>query len=417
MLLSISKMLIIYFLCVFYAILFIIIIKNIQKLNLNIYGNDDHITPTKRTVPIHIILGPIGLGKSTFGRLLVDYLNTSIKAVYIDGDELMGLSLQNTMKLGQERNPCTIYSIVDAIAHGYTPVISTGGGALCADKYKNIKDTIQGMIPVNVELHLYFPSYRVQEFTPDVPHEFLDLNNLYCNPETEKYVKHAINQRLLRNEWICKIGMTIIAFCKYIYDLSCRNLKFANTLVELSSSTSVFPAITFETFNTMSFAGMGINLPKQRIINIIGEPSIVCKQVRILASVSGNYGHFTSEYYQRPLPVLCSLLDNFSLLRYRVLPSIIVTAMSGKNTIKFAMPIDICAGIHINPENDESAHVTMNSGEHAADLMRNVATAIRNGETTITLPTKIGNENITYALNPLEEYQHCEITLHGVFCL
>ena len=42
---------------------------------------------------VHVVLGPVGSGKSTFGlRLLQQFTDASVPAAYIDGDTLKGLS-------------------------------------------------------------------------------------------------------------------------------------------------------------------------------------------------------------------------------------------------------------------------------------------------------------------------------------
>jgi len=88
-------------------------------------------------INIVLLLGPVGVGKSTLGNLLVE----KIGGVHIDGD-LLDLTEDEVSKLGEERGDYTRYKIIEAIMNGQVPIVSTGGGVLTSQtgKFEFISD-------------------------------------------------------------------------------------------------------------------------------------------------------------------------------------------------------------------------------------------------------------------------------------
>lgn len=376
---------------------------------------DDHVLAEPRNVYIHLVLGPIGFGKTTFGIRLFRELYRSIRATYIDGDSPHGLSSEDTSKLGQERNPLTVFSIVDAIRKGYTPVVSTGGGALG----KDFINTIETMLPgVKVQLVVYLPSHTVSEFTLDVSLETLDLVDFYTSDLTKSLVTSAVTQRVSTGKWNTKNGMKLPAFCESIVKVSCGNLQFASAFAEVAHTLAVFPAISEKNYATVS--QMPVSLPESMLCNITPVDSVTYGQLRHLVKVlphTGDYtfGHVTSDYAKSSAKITGNRLDELSAPMS--VAGIVVQATSGKNKISLAMPREVIAGLHVRPELDMSAHITMSAGVHQPALMRSVATAIRNGETSIQLQHKKTEELITYELLELSSYPTCTLRFNGAFCM
>jgi hypothetical protein len=376
---------------------------------------DDHVLAEPRNVYIHLVLGPIGFGKTTFGIRLFRELYRSIRATYIDGDSPRGLSSEDTSKLGQERNPLTVFSIVDAIRKGYTPVVSTGGGALG----KDFINTIETMLPgVKVQLVVYLPSHTVSEFTLDVSLETLDLVDFYTSDLTKSLVTSAVTQRVSTGKWNTKNGMKLPAFCESIVKVSCGNLQFASAFAEVAHTLAVFPVISEKNYATVS--QMPVSLPESMLCNIIPVDSVTYGQLRHLVKVlpvTGDYtfGHVTSDYAKSSAKITGTQLDELSAPMS--VAGIVVQATSGKNKISLAMPREVIAGLHVRPELDMSAHITMSAGVHQPALMRSVATAIRNGETSIQLQHKKTEEMITYELLELSSYPTCTLHFNGAFCM
>jgi hypothetical protein len=371
---------------------------------------------------VHLVLGPIGLGKTTFSsRLLQQFTDASVSAIYIDGDTLNGLSSEDTLKLGQERNPLTVYAIVDAIRKGSVPIVSSGGGALGKDFVSSIESMLSG---VKVQLVVYLPSHTVSEFTLGVGFDSLDLDGLYNSDQTKSLVSSAVMQRLSSGKWTCKKGMKTSAFCESIVKISCGNLQFASAFTEIAHSISLFPVISEKNYATVN--ELQVSLPESMLINILmlnDGLNVNYEQLRHLVEivpVSGetSFGHVTSDYAKTPATITSTQLDSFNTeYTQRMIPGVLVQATSGKNKISLAMPLGVVAGLHIRPDQDMSAHITMGAGVHSPALMRSVATAIRNGETSISLPHKTTKEMITYELMHLGEYPTCTLRFHGVFCM
>ena len=375
------------------------------------------------TVQVHLVLGPIGLGKTTFSSLLLQvFAKASVPAVYIDGDTLNHLSAEDTLKLGQERNPLTVYTLVDAIRKGSVPIISTGGGALG----KTFVSSIEAMLPgVKIQLVVYLPSHTVSKFTLGVSLDTLDLDDLYNSEQTKSLVTSAVMQRLSSGKWTAKKGMKPQAFYDSIVKVSCGNLQFATAFSEIAHTISLFPVISEKNYATVN--ELQISLPESMLVNPVPDNglSVNYEQLRHLVEivpVSGetSFGHVTSDYAKTPAPITSIQLDSMNIkYSQQTIPGIMITiqATSGNSKISIAMPLEVVAGIHVNPDLDMSAHITMNSGVHIPALMRTVATAIRNGETSISLPHKTTKEMITYELLQLGEYPTCTLRFHGVFCM
>ena len=376
---------------------------------------------TDFTVQIHVVLGPIGLGKSTFSSgLLQRFTGASVSAIHIDGDTLNGLSSEDTLKLGQERNPLTVYAIVDAIRKGCIPIVSTGGGALGND----FVSSIEAMLGVKVQPVVYLPSHAVSELTHDVSFDTLDLDGLYNSDMTKSLVRSAVMQRLDSGIWTPKKGVKVQAFCDSIVKISCGNLQFASSIAECASTISLFPVITKDNYATVN--ELQVSLPESMLVNIpVPECglSVTYQQLRHLVEivpVSGEtcFGHVTSDYAKTPATITSVQLDSINTrFNQRMIPGVLVQAISGKNKISLVMPRVVVDGLHVRSDQDMSAHITMGAGVHSPALMRSVATAIRNGETSISLPHKNSGEMITYELMQLGEYPTCTLRFHGVFCM
>ncbi len=85
---------------------------------------DEQAASAKR-LNLIVVVGPIGSGKSIFAEKLC---STVPGLQHIDGDAFM----DDTISLGMERNPVTMWQITKTFLKGKAmPVISTGGGALC----------------------------------------------------------------------------------------------------------------------------------------------------------------------------------------------------------------------------------------------------------------------------------------------
>jgi shikimate kinase len=120
-------------------------------------------------INIVLLLGPVGVGKSTLGNLLVK----KIGGVHIDGD-LLDLKEDEVSKLGEERGDYTRYKIIEAIMNGQVPIVSTGGGVLTSQtgKFEFISD-----------LRFIFGNRATIKFTTFVACD--NLQHVYTNYELQ----------------------------------------------------------------------------------------------------------------------------------------------------------------------------------------------------------------------------------------
>lgn len=90
----------------------------------------------KIKIPIIFVFGPIGGGKSTISSIIESTNPYLFK--HLDGD-ILDLDMKSVLSLGQERNDYTKYKIIEIIMQNKIPIVSTGGGILLSNDYKNKK--------------------------------------------------------------------------------------------------------------------------------------------------------------------------------------------------------------------------------------------------------------------------------------
>jgi len=90
----------------------------------------------KIKIPIIFVFGPIGGGKSTISSI-IESTNPNL-FTHLDGD-ILDLDMKSVLSLGQERNDYTKYKIIEIIMQNKIPIVSTGGGILLSNDYKNKK--------------------------------------------------------------------------------------------------------------------------------------------------------------------------------------------------------------------------------------------------------------------------------------
>jgi len=204
------------------------------------------------------------------------------------------------------------------------------------------------------------------------------------------------------------------------------NLQYASAFAEIADTISLFPVISEKNYKTVD--KLQVSLPESMLGNIPVPHdglSVNYRELRHLVQIvpvdgeKNSFGHVTSHYITTSEPIGPITSVQLDLLNTKsatlIIPGVLVQATSGDNKISLAMPLEVVAGLHVHPDQDMSTHITMSAGIHAPLLMRSVATAIRNGETSISLPHKKGN--ITYELMQLSEYPTCTLRFHGVFCM
>ncbi|PJA93583.1 MAG: hypothetical protein CO133_01160, partial [Candidatus Komeilibacteria bacterium CG_4_9_14_3_um_filter_37_5] len=315
---------------------------------------------TKPTV--YVVVGAIGAGKSTTAEKLVSHLRLG---AHIDGDDLIpedDLVPENvdTKKLGQERNVVTNWTIFEALRKGYTPVISTGGGALYTSFGKRkvfFIEEILDKLGYGVDLQTII-------VTDDEKNPF----ELHKN---EEFVSKVCQDRKNRGIWANDVPE------KKIVIGSARNAEIAEGIMQLSNVVHFAPLVVEgkidSTFDYKKIVESAIS-PK-------ASDSVEIKQHRILTGVkteSGNIdsiGHVTLKYSNKSF----ELKPDSSEFKSQTSPGKIYTQQIGKKILwSVAIP-------DTKFHDDKSTHITMNPGKHKPALMRDVALALQKGEKTITL--------------------------------
>jgi len=132
------------------------------------------------------------------------------------------------------------------------------------------------------------------------------------------------------------------------------------------------------------------------------QPPTVLKSVNVklvyCVAIVQEFGgrHFTALFSPRNLSITTKEINTFNSIMpspSTPIPGKLVTATSedGKSQIVFAVPIDpraIPSTEKLAQYADGSAHITINSGKHMPSMMRTAASALRAGQTTVTLENK-----------------------------
>ena len=355
-------------------------------------------------VNIVIINGIIGSGKSTVAKKVSSMIHNAME---IDGDSLFPQlnhkqSTALTMSLGQERNHYTRWQIINAILNGKIPVISTGGGVLC-DNDGNclIPLMIRNAFNVDVNMIQIVVDQTFDKIEPIVDTSF----EFYASDQSRISVKNVIFDRIACGQWKIPKGGNQEKFVNDIASRSSVNQRFAEGIAEVASHKFGFPGITkksrdqFMTSNLTEFDQQlsGI-LVRQSI-----PTSVLLTQVRLLISglhageetrmsglpageftrMSGDFGtathvgHITATYHNRSasytLEHLSEIESRLSLTDpiYATKITILTPTKNSKKNLVFLAPV--VGKVH----EDQSDHVTINSGVHSPDKMKEVSQSVR----------------------------------------
>lgn len=189
------------------------------------------------------IIGPIGCGKTT---LMNYYERMDKKYRLIDGDKLPGLTMEETMSLGEERNDYTIWHIKKALIDGKIPVISCGGYQICDTKKRttiieNVNKTFDG----DYRMILLMLSEK-DIFLKLTKKEALEQVGLVY--EGEKYIsatERAIEKRVDSGEWKLNPKYKgLKQFKQFIVSKSKGNAKAAEILINSADMIYGYPLVT-----------------------------------------------------------------------------------------------------------------------------------------------------------------------------
>jgi shikimate kinase len=309
-----------------------------------------------------IIVAPIGFGKSTLGEFIANLGKGQTpkkdKYVHIDGD-ILGLSMEDVLNLGQERPTYTKWLIYKALIEGKTPIISTGGGVLGNNftlsndikKIFNVSIKTIGILPENLE-----EAYNDTEATKNVAEYRNEVN--YWSVDVKKIVEAS-----KKNVKFAKIIRTSVDTCLYYKrnDSESLDIKKLNENVILTTK-NIFEYGKFQ--------------QNRLLVNIPNIPK---------------YKHITINYSANN-----EVLFNKLNLQYK------------RHTQKGYFVNDIINKISFvvlkNMLNLEGAHITIDSGVYAPKTIKDISLAMMNNKNKIELITK-KNEKVSIKLGKLDNYE------------
>ena len=323
---------------------------------------------TMPVVHVIVIIGPIGYGKSLRGRQLEEYKSSGNKFVHIDGDILNLESMDEVLRLGQERNGLTKYLICQAIMDGKIPVLSCGGGVIMNRSkiglFNELQKVFSCVIPTNIfHLHVFHPT------NPQVYTDHIKLQSV---------LTHRGWDNMKMYQKICCNNMSILKNIR-------KNYKNADNV-------TMYP---YPSWNKEYFFPDHIISLENPVINNFP----VYYQHRVLADYGGEkMGHVTVDYNLRGVSI-----NDLSMCKGLVYGSLI-TFGSSPNLSK----VIILKHDKFGEELNSRSHITVNPGKHKAVDMKTFTIGYNNGLDII----HIGNDK--YRMDSLI-IEPVEVVLHGDF--
>ena len=340
---------------------------------------------------IIIIVGPIGSGKSTYGR----YLERKIPgSIHIDGDELYHISspesspINLTMKLGSERMISTLSQISRVLVHGKTPIISCGGGVL-----------FQGGKPQNLALRTYFRNtlgldLDIVLYLPCGP-SHSDITSFYNSWKVHDVIKYRVERGL----W--STTKKLDKFIADIQDLSSKNNQYAKSLTHHANHIIAWKPIVYP----CTVVDPTTPLPPGLRVSVPALQTLHYGQFRILTAVQMGQtvddfkcGHITLDFtgalkhvYIDDMEELRSYLKLAGtipgqIVKYRGCS--FVTLVPDPSATKLIELIKQ-AGTTFRSDVDV-LHITVTAGKHAPATMAQACTQYHQDPDDVNIPTKTG---------------------------
>jgi energy-coupling factor transporter ATP-binding protein EcfA2 len=410
-----------------------------------------------------LVLGPIGFGKSTLGRMLADRITQcGAPAVHIDADDL-GIGGERVMRLSGERNDFTRAVIMRTLATGAVAVISLGGGQIVSDRRgydRQIELTgwfSRAMRGADLRITTLFGDLSGEQCAADSGDDFGNVNandnavatsaggegeggggwggvcvavepvedvnahdwpperfdNIYA--AAGPLVAATLAARLARGEWTRHPDKSPRDFETEIVGKSRSNAGSARALAIAAETVYRFPPARYVDGAAVAPPGIddaAAQIAAETTSGRVVPPSetVATTQDRLLVSVDSprtpRYGHITMRH-----GFALSARDEF----------LAATGPGGKY-VGATFSGRFVAGVAINPETGlprrgrgkkelivvvvdgiqerPNAHVSVYTGGLPAVLMNNVTAAVRAGDAQCTLPH--GNTEIVFALDVQE---------------
>lgn len=365
---------------------------------------------TVKTYTMYVVLGPIGVGKSTAGRILARILNLR----EIDGD-ILDLTEETVLLLGAERNPLTLSRIAYALAEGKIPIISTGGGAFLGPGMRLTGiDHIENMIgaPINVIPLMPGPG---ETWGRGVPDKEFSESIYYDKQRVVAAVEGRIERKTEAGAPTMKPG-EVQGLCNKLSQLSQKNLPIAMNIVAkalagVTAGSSDDVTVTFP----CAYDGKMVDPTADIVKNLSQHKSpgpvryLNGNQHRALYLIEGrtlDLDDLKDKFGKK----LCDKLSN-SVCQRKVHHETLVWSRSpvaldteatnilkdeeAKEPIQLTqltmihVPNKEIAWACILMDNDSHRHLTVNAGPHKDAMMRAVAEAYNSEAKEITLEATV----------------------------
>lgn len=340
-----------------------------------------------------IVTGPIGCGKSTVAQRL--YQRSPEMFEHIDGD-VLGFNETLVRSLKAERNDFTMWKVVETLMNGKIPIISTGGGAIVDGKGVRLELDER----ITKALHIR-PMYIT--LTPVM--NDMSLERIYKESDV---TRKAVVQRLRSGKWTATGKEEM--FIDEIVNRSRENYRFACTILSCTDYHFEYDPVTPSNFNFVNPLTVDTGNKILCLCTTYGKSvgqslKLSYQQLRVLVYIDtiDMYKHITLSYDDdRSTEVDLKYLRSTEL---GVCKGKLYTLHS-KNDKKKKISVVLPEKLY---HSDGSTHITINSGQHLAKKMRDVAIAIRKSQSEILV------DSATY-LNT-GDYTEVIVNCLCVFCI
>jgi shikimate kinase len=355
------------------------------------------LSSVKASTPVNIIFvfGAIGTGKSTFGNKLQKLIGDG--SVHIDGDILDLEVSENVYALGEERNPYTIWKMIEAmLLNGKLPIITTGGGVF--SDYKIFKEF--GTMLKNVNLNFNISAYISSNLR-----EIIHYNNSdEFSPVLDNYVRNLYfdDDRLLKcvlyRNWAS--SKTDPKF-KAIKGNNERNFNIVKDLLRdyKVNDLYLFPAINSpDEMDTVVFDSSNVSVSNNNNEIMKYASLATFGQKRVLVSYNyreqdGSYKlkfHHITAFYDPAKNIHYAGEQIFNQTIDGVYYKLYSDRTNPDNGSIELIVLDNELLNEIEPDLNSKAHITVSAKPHAPSSMKDIAIAIK---------TRVPFENLSYKLN------------------
>jgi len=360
----------------------------------------------EKIADVVLVLGPIGYGKSTAAAAIA----AQIGGVHIDGDGPDGfLPREVVLKLGWGRNTSTVAAIMGAICSGQVPVVSTGGGAVwCFPPKRDGENYLKHyakQMGITLRLHVFIPK---------------DMND-YDDAEA---VHSTIEGRKTRGEkWDVPMSKLIAG--------SAGNRKFAEAFAGVAHSVYTYPRCTHDnvpelhvpTVEAPMFTSVAAHMWHQwfTVCDVI-KPQLPQEIAAILmTAMPPQMPQQRKEAQADKMAAACKTAELTQLLHrtldYRSgciegsIPTAVASGEVDAQIVFCIKPDGKPLATFVSLPDAPESHLTVAAGAYKPEAMKALALAVSKGETSATLTTQKGSQEMVEFLCWA---QTIKVQAHGV---